>query len=69
MLDYGYEWGTSPQPKEAIMNDPYSHEAYCRDMLEAEMIEDGLIPDPEADDYSDYYCDSAAEAGLFGSEA
>jgi len=69
------EWGTSPQPKEAIMSDPYdheySHETYCRREREAYLIEEGLIPDPEAeaDDYSDYHCDSAMEAGLFGSEA
>ena len=46
-------------------SDPYPHDAYCRDMLEAEQIDDGLIPDPEADDDSDRFCDSTAEAGLF----
>ena len=27
------------------------------------------VQEVEVDDYSDYYCDSATEAGLFGSEA
>jgi hypothetical protein len=63
------EWGTSPQPKEAIMNDPYDHDDHCRALLEMWQAEDAEATDEEIDDYSDYHCDSAMEAGLFGSEA
>ncbi len=65
------------------MNDPYGHDDHCRALLEMWQAEDAEATDraeelaqwrsiqqeEEIDDYSDYHCDSAMEAGLFGSEA
>lgn len=51
------------------MNDPYDHDDHSRALLEMWQAEDAEATDEEIDDYSDYHCDSAMEAGLWGSEA
>jgi|TARA_Y100000296_G_scaffold48509_1_gene55573 hypothetical protein len=50
------------------MYDPYDHDDHCRALLEMWQAEDAADADEEG--YRpDWDCDSAAEAGLFGSDA